>query len=123
GKRPIRQAWAAHRTVGLVQVLPDFVEVVQVPAQPEAGAGALECLGSFARAAEFSSSAHSSPTPVWDPRPLTDTVETTTTLAQMTLCFCPLPPLLSVRSKFCATWTLYVRVQPHSPKMSFSRSV
>src|SRR5712692_5891969 len=45
GKRPIRQVGISDRTVVLVQILPDFVEVVQVPAQSETGASALECLG------------------------------------------------------------------------------
>ena len=44
-KRPIRQVGIADRTVVLVKILPDFVEVVQLPAQSETGASALECLG------------------------------------------------------------------------------
>src|SRR5258708_6643187 len=49
GKRPVRQIRIAHWTVVLVQVLRDFVEVVQVTAQSKAGTGTLECLGFCSR--------------------------------------------------------------------------
>src|ERR1700680_4108244 len=104
-KRPIRQVGNAHRTIVLIQILPDLVEVVQVSAQPEAGAGALECLGFRPRRRILVVRPFLSHAGV-GPKAAHGYVETTTTLAQMTLCFCPLPPLLSVRSKFCATWTL-----------------
>ena len=55
-----------------------------------------------ARVAAFSSSAHSSPTPVCDPSPWIVTFDTTTTFAATAV------SLLSPgarRSKFCATWT------------------
>ena len=49
GNRPVRQVGIANRTVVLVQILPDLVEIVKVTAQSETGAGALECLGFRAR--------------------------------------------------------------------------